>query len=287
MTTRTLAIAALVLLALAATGLNTTTGVHDSRVDTRIVHPYNQQVMTHIPVVAGYEPFPRAPMCAAGTAAVLPIYEEDFSAGLGGWEKVGTPLSGQSMGNGFNNLWSLTSWSGNRGTDSGYEGQNRLYFGLTSGSRAGTYNNGHVAGTMQSPAIELPLGPSVLTWATKWEMEYLIGYDHMFVELLAPDGKIHWLCHNNSEARVDQAGVNGNSAYQSCSPFHYSPCATMLGGGLNSQFPAWENRHVTIPPQLWGQEVKIRFTFDSSDGAANHFHGWSVTDVVIGAPIDP
>jgi hypothetical protein len=59
----------------------------------------------------------------------------------------------------------------------------------------------------------------------------------------------------------------------------------MIAGGMGNEFPAWEHRHVVIPPELWGQEVKVRFTFDTSDGAANHFHGWSVTDVVVGSPV--
>lgn len=291
-TRRTLAIAAVALLSLSAAGLmSTTLGHHDQRVDQRIVHPYNQQVYWHEPIVAGYQVVPPPPMCPGGDVDLpITIYAEDFEEGLNGWEFVGTTLSSRSMlpldHSANNNLWTLTDWGGTRGTDAGYEGKNRLYFGLTEGPRAGTFNNGHSAGAAQSPWIELPLGPSMLTYADKFEMEYLVGYDHMFVELLDRDGNIHLVCHNNSEGRADEAGVNGGSAYQSCSPFLAHPCLTLLpevavGGEplTGDHYPAWHHRHVHIPPTLWGEEVKIRFTFDTSDSAANWFHGWSVTDV--------
>lgn len=275
--------------ALAFTGalMTSTTASHDQRLDERIVHPYNQQVWWHEPIVVGYQVMPPPLMCTGGAADILTSYEEDFEDGMNGWEFVGTPLSSASFDPGswgYSNLWTLTDYPGTRGTDVGYDERNRLYFGLTSGFQAGTYNSGHSAGTAQSPEIELPPGPSVLTYATKWETEYLIGYDHMFVELLDQDGNIHLLCHNNSEGRADEAGVNGQSDYQSCSPFLSNPCPTYANSQLHSEFPAWENRQVAIPPTLWGQEVQVRFTFDTSDGAANWFHGWSVTDVAIGTP---
>lgn len=284
---RPLAIAAVILLAFAAVGLTTTTGSHDARVDERIVHPYNMQVMMHYPVVAGYEVIPPPQQCGAGgiDTEVLSIYQEDFE-GAHDWSFVGTTLSMSSFNSWNNNLWSVTTYPGTRGTDAGYEGRSRLYFGLTEGSRAGTYNSGHPAGAAESPTISLPSVPSVLTFATKWEMEYLIGYDHMFIEMEAEDGTIHLLCHANSLGRVDEAGVNGNSAYQSCSPFLANPCPTYVQPGTGSEFPAWETRHVNIPQALWGQDVKLRFTFDASDGAANWFHGWSVTDVAVGAPLE-
>jgi hypothetical protein len=263
----------LIVLALAMT----TTGSHEGRTDERIVQPYEMQVVTHIPIVAGYEPFPTPVHCAedAGLAQTL-VYAEDFE-GAHGWRYLQTSLSPRAP-----NLWHVTGFEGYGESQPGA----RLYFGYSSGPSAGTFNiQEHVAGTAESPVISLPAeGVAQLSFTTKWHMEYLSGYDHMWVELLDEDGRIHLLCSNNSTARADGFGAFGSSLYSSCSPFLYSPCPALPPEGpdlIDLGYPGWETRHIEIPESLMGQDIRIRFTFDAADGAANGFLGWMVHDVSI------
>lgn len=254
----------------------TAAGTHTARIDNRIVEPYGLQVVYHVPIVVGYEPVPTPVHCGEGapTPAEVAVYSEDFE-GDHGYSFVDTPLGPSTAWNPAPNLWHVTTTPG-AGSDAGHEGSKRLWFGRES---TGTYNGGHPAGVAKSPPIDLPLvGSAVLVWDAKWQVEWLKGYDHLWVELEGSDGRVHLLCTANAVDRADPNGVNGGSFWQSCSPNLATPCSQ---NGLAYTPMGWETRMIEIPPTMMGDTVRVRFTFDSSDGAANWFMGWMVDNVRI------
>lgn len=248
-------------------------GHHVSIVDNRLVQPSGVQVLVHIPVAAGYEPVPTPQHCLEGVPLVSTFYSQDFS-GAHGYSFIGTPLA-----SGVTNLWTTTSYAG-VGTDTGHSAGNRLYYGSTA---TGHYDFGHTAGTAQSPAIAVPAGSgsAVLTFATKWQVEWLKGYDHLWVEALdTSTGRTHILCTANAYDRGDPAGLGGNTLVPSCSPFHANPCVD--GAGIENQLVKWESRSVQLPSSFNGKTIHLRFTFDSADDKANPYNGWFVDDVKLG-----
>lgn len=244
-------------------------GHHVTRTDNRIVEPYGLPVITHIPVLAGYEPVPTPMHCGAGVGGSGSVYSEDFQ-GAHGYAFVGTPLA-----SGATSLWKTTTWSG-PGSDAGHTGSNRLFFGRV----GGTYTGSHYAGVAQSPVISVPASSTLaLTFDTKWSVEWLKGYDHLWVEALdTSTGRVHLLCTANAIDRGD--GSSSGDAHQvgSCSPILTAPCPSNL-------WLAWETRTINIPSSLQGKDIRLRFTFDSSDNVANLFMGWMVDNVRIGAAV--
>lgn len=240
--------------------------------DGRLVQPYGLTVFAHIPVAAGYEPVPTPQHCLEGTPITGTFYSQDFE-GAHGYAFVGT-----SLAQGADNLWSVTDYDG-VGSDTGHSGDSRLYYGSPS---TGDYDFGHTAGVAQSPSISIPSqGPVVLGFATKWQVEWLKGYDHLWVEALDTSAnKIHLLCTANAYDRGDPMGGFGQTAVPSCSPYHFNPCPLEVG-------LAWEKRMIQLPQSLLGKSIKIRFTFDSADDKANIYNGWMVDDVVLGRGVSP
>lgn len=235
--------------------------------DDRFVQPSGLPVFAHVPVAAGYETLPAPQPCLDGAAVPGTFYSESFE-GTHGYTFIQTPLSGSAP-----ILWSATSYAG-VGSDTGHGGPKRLYWGSVAQQN---YDVGHSAGTAQSPPITLPSsGHAILTFATKWQVEWLKGYDHLYIEAKLPDGKVHILCHANSMDRGDPTGVNGETLVPSCSPFHFNPC---LGGSLGSSLVQWESRMVQLPAAWAGKTIQLRFTFDSADDKANIYNGWMVDDV--------
>lgn len=237
---------------------------HSPRVDERIVEPAGVPVLTHVPIVAGYEPVPKPSQCGYASTASDPVFEEDFEDGHG------FSFYETSLAAGSPNLWSATTWPG---PGEGDPDDTVLHFG---NAPQGHYWAFHPAGVAATPWIETPEAPSVLAFDTKWEVEYLAGYDHMFVEAETEDGTVHLLCTTNAVPRADPAGQNGQSNFPACSP-HQTPCR-----GDEIQ-PMWEPRSVEIPESLWGEEIRLRFTFDASDSAANGYMGWMIDDVTVGS----
>ena len=230
--------------------------------DGRIVEPYGVTVLGWVPVAAGYEPVPTPMHCGEATAVTSVFYSEDFEAAHG-YSSVGTSLLPGSP-----NLWQVTDFAGT-GSDADHSADNRLYYGNVT---TGNYNENHTAGTAQSPLIELPETGSVyLSFSTKWQTEWLKGYDHMWVEANdTTTGRIHILCTANAYDRADPTGVNGQTAVDSCSPFHFTICLGTI---------SWEKRFIELPESLLGKEIRLRFTFDTADDKANPYMGWMVDDV--------
>lgn len=242
-------------------------GHHDGRTDNRIVEPYGIPVVLHVPVLAGYEPVPSPQHCAKGSPLGTVFYSEDFESASHGYSFVSTPLSPSA-----NNLWNRNAWPG-PGPDAGHSGPSRLHFGSPS---TGNYDAGHVAGTAQSPWIAIPASDDlVLSFASKWQVEWLKGYDHLWVELQDSSGRTRLLCSNNALDRGDPAGAVSTSIVPSCSPHLTNPCPPLVQ-------PEWEQRFVALPSDVAGTDVRIRFTFDSSDDKANPYMGWMIDDVRIG-----
>lgn len=243
---------------------------HEPRVDNRLVAPHGLPVLTHIPVVAGYEPFPTPQHCLTGAAADPDVYDEDFE-GAHGYALAATSLAPTAQ-----NLWHVTTLEIEGGA-AGHSQQNRLYFGQDqTGNIRVAPSSSHVAGTIYSPAFDLPEGDAFLSFATKWETEWLKGYDHMWVEMLdVGTGDIHLLCTANAVDRADGSSSGDLHEVGSCSPILAAPCPALVD-------PEWETRWIAIPSYLQGSEVRLRFTFDSSDDVANTFMGWMVDDVRVG-----
>lgn len=241
---------------------------HVTRLDTRIVEPWGVPVLRHVPVVAGYEPFPPPPHCFPLALEGAVLYEESFE-GDHGWTFQGTPLARDLPTRRTPNLWSVVGLG--PGDDAGHQGPMRLYFGQTNNW---SYETGrHSAGTALSPPLELPAdGLLALSFATQWEVEWLKGYDHLFVEADDAAGQTHLLCTANAPDRSDPSGVNGETAAASCSPQPAGVCVVE---------PAWEQRSIVLPPSLMGQSLRLRFTFDTADSKANPYFGWMVDDVRI------
>jgi hypothetical protein len=270
---RSVVLAFLLLASLPAPGLPVL-GHHNLRDDHRIVEPYGVRVQAHIPVAAGYEPVPTPEHCYEGDLVRGAMYAEDFDSNHG-YTFTGTDLASSPPGQASPNLWHATTFAG-EGADDGHSAGPRLYFGKDSiGQYGDTFSTPHFAGSAVSPPITLPATPTVLSFATKWEVEWLKGYDHLWVELLDAAGEVHVLCTANAYDRADPAGLAGSSVIGSCSPFHFTPCPDALD-------PLWESRSIQLPPTLAGQTVRIQFTFDAADSQANEFMGWMVDDVKIG-----
>lgn len=243
---------------------------HTGRIDDRIVQPYGTPVVTHVPILAGYEPVPAPRHCQPGQALSTVAYQEGFE-GDHGYTFPSTPLADPAP-----NLWQVTDWAG-EGQDTGHDAPARLYFGDTEDSNYD--ENAHVAGVAQSPSIQVPdtEAPVHLTFETKWEVEWLKGYDHLWVEAETPDGRTHLLCTANAYDRADGTSSGDSHGVGSCSPFHFTPCPARAGVDMT-----WETRSVPLPDAWKGDSIRLRFTFDSSDDVANQFMGWMVDDVRIG-----
>lgn len=243
---------------------------HQDRIDGRTVQPYEVPVLAHIPVAAGYEPVPTPRHCLLDQELSSVHYEEGFESAHG-YTFGATPLADPSP-----NLWRVTNWPG-EGLDEGHDAPARLYFGDPATS---DYNlDEHVAGVAQSPAISLPAGDGDLhlVFETKWETEWLKGYDHLWVEAEGPDGRTHILCTANALDRADGTSGGDFHGIGSCSPYLFTPCPATAGVDM-----AWETRSIPLPDAWKGESIHLRFTFDSADGVANEFMGWMIDDIRIG-----
>ncbi|HEV8359947.1 MAG TPA: hypothetical protein VGR28_05750 [Candidatus Thermoplasmatota archaeon] len=258
---------------------------------SRIVWPYGVDER-HVPVIAGYKVVPDPLQCNHGTVGGNTLYQNDLSGGLGA-----LALKAMDVGERHSlttNQWHVTSFVG-KGTDFGHSSGNRLYFGNDAtgmfrwGSNPGILTQGIV--TLNLP---LPAGPTpyYIGIDTKWETEWLEGYDHMWIEAQPADGRIYILCTLNPEGRGDPSSSETQSL-GSCSPYSdvAIPCpvsAKRLNNAgvpvfmLDQGAPHWEARFVQIPPIWNGQTVTLRLTFDSADGVSNTYLGWMADDIVVG-----
>lgn len=263
-----------------------------TRLDERIVAPHGTPVMAHIPVIAGYEPVPVPQHCEAGQPLTGVFYSEGFEGGHG-YTFQETPLAPHrpeaDPPQPTPNLWNVTSFEG-YGPDGGHSQPNRLYFGHINGPHEGSVSGvNHTAGTAKGPSVTLPSSDQVyLSFATKWHVEWLRGYDHLWVEAES-DGEVHLLCTANAHVRGDPTSSGDTHGVGSCSPLDQGiPCPPLEDSPAQtpSKWPAWETRIVEVPPYLLGETIQLRFTFDSADEVANDFMGWMVDDVQLGTGLE-
>jgi hypothetical protein len=157
-----------------------------------------------------------------------------------------------------------------------------------------------VIGVVTIPAMTMPAEPTYLAWNEKFEVEALLGYDHMWIEALTPaDGQVYILCSSDVESRPDP-GKN-ESTTSACSPYRIGLCPTGMNGGFGTDYvwdgvfdaefvplsavdptaPHWHARWVEVPSYFAGQRVELRFSFDAADPTSNVHMGWMVDDVLV------
>ena len=262
----------------------------------RIVWPYGLDERW-VPVIAGFKVVPDPLPCNDGSGAGNALFATSFENGAAPFVKK--PSLTYDTSSTTNNLWHVTSFAG-RGTDNGHAGAGKLYFG---NDATGVFRSGfgRVAGAAEF-TVDLPEGPTpwYISLNTKWETEWLEGYDHMWIEAQPQDGRVYILCTLNPEGRGDPSSSDSQSL-GSCSPYRVGVCPTsarrvnnIVGnavpggvGVVDPGAPHWENRFVMIPPIWNGQTVKLRLTFDSADGVANTYLGWMVDDVQVTDAVIP
>ena len=257
---------------------------------TRIVWPYGLDERW-VPVIAGYKVVPDPLPCQHGTGAGDTLLATSFEGGLGPFSLAPADI-GPLHSN--NNQWHATTFAG-KGSDTNHEGAGKLYFGT---DRQGNYrSNFQLTQGSAVVSIDLPAGtkPWYAAFTTKWETEWLDGYDHMWVEAIPADGRIYILCTLNPEGRGDPSSSDEDSL-AACSPYAVGICPNdarrLMNSGVPTQVadpaaPHWEARFVQIPPIWNGQRVLLRLTFDSADGVANTFLGWMVDDFQVRDGFDP
>lgn len=269
----------------------------------RIVMPFGIDGR-EVPIIAGYELAPRPLPCDVGEP--LPetvLYVNDF-------EGTTPPLAIRDAVQGLpfgarTNLFHETTFVG-EGTDGGHSAPGRLYFGKETfgpnGEPLGSYSNRgtYVLGVASLPAMTLPAERAFLSWNEKFEVEALLGYDHMWIELRTPsDGEVYLLCSSDVESRPDP-GKN-ESTSSACSPYRIGICPNGLNGGFGTDYaydgifdasviplaqldanaPHWHARWVEIPAVFAGRVAEIRFSFDTADPTSNVHMGWMVDDVAV------
>lgn len=257
----------------------------------RLVWP-TAQVETWIPVIAGYKVVPDPLQCNHGTPAGNVLYQNNFNAGLGSMSLI-NPQIGPRHPN--TNLFHVTSFAGD-GTDAGHSAGNRLYMGIDS---RGDFHQGFfqvLSGLTWTQSIPAGAGAYFLSFNTKWETEWLEGYDHMWVEAIPADGRTYILCTLNPEGRGDPSSSETQSL-GACSPYGVAGICPSSAKRLNNagvpvyavdaSAPHWEARFVPIPALWNGQDVKLRLTFDSADGVSNTYLGWMVDDVTVSDAVIP
>jgi hypothetical protein len=189
------------------------------------------------------------------TLVVLPgeiYFEASFEAGLDACVISNTYSSG-------NGLWHRSI---GRGLQSGHSASNSLYYGtnevLTGGGNFDTGSNAN-SGAVISPAINLSgLGPPInLTFNYLLATENFQNYDEARVEVST----------NGSPFFV----VAGNKAGN-----------TRLFDSRTAS--AWTNAIVDLS-SFAGQQLLLRFTFNTKDALTNQFEGWYVDDIRVAGPV--
>ncbi len=149
-------------------------------------------------------------------------------------------------------LWHLST---RRGTQTGHSAVTSFYYGSET---TGTYDTGAAnAGSITSPVIALPVAASIpLT----------------FNYVLQTEG------NGSFDVASVQVSTNGFATF-----------TTVLSSTSSAQLPlrsTWGAATANLAA-FSGQNVQIRFLFDTVDSIANAFEGWYVDDVLIGTAADP
>ncbi|MCC7431775.1 LruC domain-containing protein [bacterium] len=180
------------------------------------------------------------------------VFQDNMENGINGWTtQVVAPGSNISP-----NLWHQISISRNSASTKVW------WSGI--GNSPGNYNNGkRVSNALISPTIALPnQNGLVLTFDESYNTE--LCWDFCMVSVST----------NNGSTWTELRGGYGFPG--SAGPFPYSPSGNS-GGWITS---------TASLDAFKGQNVKIRFYFETIDGIIQNFPGWMVDNVIVNAP-DP
>ncbi|MFO1486850.1 MAG: Calx-beta domain-containing protein [Verrucomicrobiota bacterium] len=156
-----------------------------------------------------------------------------------------------NLGNG-NGLWHRTA---GRGGDAGHSSSNSFYYGFGEGlGGGGSYNTGTSEGGLVSPLINLAgaLAPVALQFNYLLQTEGDPNYDFALVEISTNNG------------------------------VSFEPLADANTGGVltNNTHGVWVAASLDLTPYV-GQQIRLRFHFNSVDAVGNAFEGWYVDDVAV------
>lgn len=177
-------------------------------------------------------------------AITIPLLEQDFNAGLGGFTVDNTFGSGTG-------LWHVSTGRRLDGLSSHTLPQN-VYFGQNETIYSGgNYAKGRaVGGALISPQIRLPsYGMCILSFNHFLETEGDPDYDIAEMQIDSGSGFVTLL-----------------STYYGTLPLTTSD--------------VWDNVSYDLT-SLAGKDIRVRFTFDTIDAIYNSYEGWFIDDVII------
>lgn len=133
---------------------------------------------------------------------------------------------------------------------------------------SGGFSDSRYQGDLTSPKINLSgFAKAVMSFWTWWEIESehpSTGFDIMTVKV-SNDGGTNWNDFGRLSPSVDPAGKAVNLCYSS--------------GGFNK--PGIWIKHEFDLTRFAGDEIYIRFSFDTKDNKYNGFRGWFIDDVEV------
>jgi len=180
------------------------------------------------------------------------LYAFDFETGLQGF----------TIDNTYNEGKGLWHWSGGRANDPGHSPSHSLYYGTNeTATGGGNYNTGGAnAGVVVSPPLKLS-GAALLTFSYFMDVEPLgtgsFQSDLTYVEASTNAGA--------SYTAIDQKGLT----------------LVNYTGGF------WATNSADLSP-FPGNNVLLRFRFDTVDSFANDSEGWYLDDIrIVGLPAPP
>ncbi len=172
---------------------------------------------------------------------------QDFESGAGGFT-----INNNTIGTGANaGLWHLST---RRGSQTGHSPVTSFYYGSETG---GTYETGaRNGGSITSPVISLPAGASQLSFNYVLQTEGNGSYDRAQVQI---------------------------------STNNFATFTTLLTSTSSASLPlssTWRAATASLAA-FAGQNVQIRWIFDTIDSSFNGYEGWYVDDVAIQPPPPP
>jgi hypothetical protein len=201
---------------------------------------------------------------AMGVCVALPPDETSFCALASDPACLQAPGAISNAYSGQHAYWFGNSAFGTySGNFMGASGVCAMDNGGSSGNGAG---DGQISGDLISPLFHLPVGAATLQFRAWWEIESVdpqqYAYDMMVVSVIDQAGGVTTVGTLNPE--IDTNGP-ANQPYSS--------------GGYNAT-PVW-NLYSADLGAFAGQDVRIAFSFNSSDSLYNGYRGWLIDDVVV------
>lgn len=227
-------------------------------------------------------------LAAAVPAGAAPVLQEGFEGGLGGWTSTGywhaqanpqniavkapeinpgmVTIPGGTLPPAFGG--SQAAWYGEASTGT-FCGPG---WSVSQAPKSGCTSTGSNSGTLTSPAFNLTGALSaIMRFRSWWEIEGVNAdnYDLMQVDV-SRDGGTSWASVGKLNPADNPAGRHDQS---------YS------NNGLAAE-PGWKEYLVDLSSAIGSSNVKVRFSFNTSDHLYNGFRGWLVDDVTISTPFD-